>query len=66
MAEQDKELDPAVLKLIEHGKIKQIISWNDVSDFLPQELIISDKMEEILVLLAKNNIQLIEDTPEEA
>ncbi|WP_314743953.1 RNA polymerase sigma factor RpoD, partial [Treponema lecithinolyticum] len=27
---------------------------------------ISDKMEEILVLLAKNNIQLIEDTPEEA
>jgi len=66
MAEQDKELDPAVLKLIEHGKIKQIISWNDVSDFLPQELIISDKMEEILVLLAKNNIQLIEDTPEAA
>ena len=66
MAEQDKELDPAILKLIEHGKIKQIISWNDVSDFLPQELIISDKMEEILVLLAKNNIQLIEDTPEEA
>ena len=66
MAEQDKELDPAVLKLIEHRKIKQIISWNDVSDFLPQELIISDKMEEILVLLAKNNIQLIEDTPEEA
>lgn len=66
MAEQDMELDPAVLKLIEHGKIKQIISWNDVSDFLPQELIISDKMEEILVLLAKNNIQLIEDTPEEA
>ena len=66
MTENDQEdigLDPAVVKLIEHAKAKQIVTWDEVSDFLPQEVIISDRMEEILVLLQKNNIQLIEDDP---
>jgi len=63
MTEQNQELDPAVVKLIEHAKIKQIITWEEVTDFLPQELIISERMEEILVLLEKNNIQLIEEEP---
>ncbi|WP_428768184.1 RNA polymerase sigma factor RpoD [Treponema sp. HNW] len=63
--DQDLGLDPAVVKLIEHAKAKQIITWDEVSDFLPQEVLISDRMEEILVLLQKNNIQLIEDDPTE-
>ncbi|MGI5172050.1 RNA polymerase sigma factor RpoD [Treponema sp. OMZ 840] len=63
--DQDQELDPAVVKLIEHGKAKQIITWEDVNEFLPQEIIISDRMEEILILLEKNNIQLVEEDPSE-
>ena len=59
--DQEQELDPAVAKLLEHAKVKQIITWEDVNEFLPQEIIISDRMEEILILLEKHNIQLIEE-----
>ena len=63
--DQEQELDPAVAKLLEHAKVKQIITWEDVNEFLPQEIIISDRMEEILILLEKHNIQLIEEEPTE-
>ena len=63
--DQEQELDPAVAKLLEHAKVKQIITWEDVNEFLPQEIIISDRMEEILILLEKHNIQLIEEEPPE-
>lgn len=59
--EQEQKLDPAVEKLIEHAKAKQIINWDELNDFLPQDIINSDKMEEILILLENNNVQLIEE-----
>lgn len=61
MAEQEQVLDPAVVRLIEHAKEKQIINWDDLNEFLPQDIINSDKIEDILVLLETNNIQLIEE-----
>ena len=60
-AEQDVSLDPAVIKLIEYAKEKQSLSYEELSDYLPEHIANSDKIEQILALLESNNIQLIEE-----
>lgn len=56
--------DPAVKKLIEYGKEKKKISYDELSDILPPELLAPDKIEQVIVLLEKNNI-ILEDDEEE-
>ncbi len=50
--------DPAVLKLLEFAKNKKTISYDDVNDFLPDEISKTDKVDEVFSLLEKNNIKL--------
>jgi RNA polymerase primary sigma factor len=57
----DLELDPAIVKLIEYGRTKKTISFDELSDFLPENLLNSDKIDGILALLEANNIQLEEE-----
>ncbi|MDR2501105.1 MAG: RNA polymerase sigma factor RpoD [Treponema sp.] len=57
----DLQCDPAVLKLIEYAKEKKILSYEELSDFLPEHIANSDKIEQVLVLLEVNNVQLIEE-----
>ncbi|MDR2094450.1 MAG: RNA polymerase sigma factor RpoD [Treponema sp.] len=57
----DMALDPAVIKLIEYAKEKKSISFDEVSDYLPDHIANSDKIEQVLVLLEQNNVQLIEE-----
>jgi RNA polymerase primary sigma factor len=57
----DLQLDPAVAKLIEYGKEKKTLSYDELSDFLPEHIVNSDKMDEVLALLESNNVQLIEE-----
>jgi RNA polymerase primary sigma factor len=57
----DLQLDPAVLKLIEYAKEKKSLSYDELSDFLPEYIANSDKIEQVLALLEANNVQLIED-----
>jgi len=59
----DLQLDPAVAKLIEYGKEKKTLSYDELSDFLPEHIVNSDKMDEVLALLESNNVQLIEEEP---
>lgn len=54
----DQELDPAVAKLLEFAKEKKEISWDELTDMLPEEIVNSEKMESVLTLLEKNNISL--------
>jgi RNA polymerase primary sigma factor len=54
-------LDPAVLKLIEYAKEKKTLSYDELSDFLPEHIANSDKIEQVLVLLEANNVELIEE-----
>jgi RNA polymerase primary sigma factor len=54
-------LDPAVVKLIEYAREKKTLSYDELSDFLPEHITNSDKIEQILVLLEANNVQLIEE-----
>ena len=58
------ELDSAIEKLIEYSKEKRSISWDELNGMLSSEILKSDKMEVVLSELAKNNIQLEDDTDE--
>jgi RNA polymerase primary sigma factor len=57
----DPELDPAIAKLLEYAKSKKTISFDELSDFLPEEILNSDKIDGVLALLESNNIQLEEE-----
>lgn len=57
----DLALDPTITKLLDYGKTKQSISWDDINDFLPESIINSDKMDQVLVLLEQNKIQILEE-----
>jgi len=57
----DPELDPAIAKLLEYAKSKKTISFDELSDFLPEEFLNSDKIDGVLALLESNNIQLEEE-----
>lgn len=57
----DLELDPAVVKLLEYGKEKKVLSWDEMNDLLPETIINSEKMDQVLVLLEKNKIQVLEE-----
>jgi len=53
--------DSAVAKLLEYAKEKKVLSYEELSDFLPEHITNSDKIEQVLALLEANNVQLIEE-----
>ncbi len=57
--------DPAVTKLIEYAKTKKVITYDEVNDILPEDMVNSDKIEDVFALLEKNNIQVQEEDIEE-
>lgn len=57
----DIELDPAIAKLLEYAKQKKSISFDELSDFLPESVLNSEKIDAILALLENHNIQLEEE-----
>jgi len=57
----DLEIDPAIAKLLEYAKSKKTISFDELSDFLPENVLNSEKIDGILALLEANNIQLEEE-----
>ena len=60
----DQELDPVIAKILDYAKEKKSLSWDELNSLVPEDIANSNKMEGILVLLEKNNIQLIEDDPQ--
>ncbi|MDR1238750.1 MAG: RNA polymerase sigma factor RpoD [Treponema sp.] len=58
---QELALDPAVVKLIEYAKEKKTLSYGELSDYLPEHIANSDKIEEVFALLEANNVQLAEE-----
>ena len=57
----DLELDPAVVKLLEYAKEKKVLSWDELNDLLPETILNTDKMDQVLILLEQNKIQLLEE-----
>jgi RNA polymerase primary sigma factor len=54
----DIQNDPAIKKLLEFAKGKKSISYDEVNDFLPNSIVNSDRIEEVIALLEKNSIKL--------
>lgn len=52
------QTDPAVVKLLEFAKNKKSISYDDVNDFLPDEISKTDKVDEVFSILEQNNIKI--------
>ncbi|MFW5684229.1 MAG: RNA polymerase sigma factor RpoD [Spirochaetota bacterium] len=50
--------DPAMLKLIDYAKGKERVSYEEVHDFLPDSVVNSDKIDDVIAILAKHNVKL--------
>jgi RNA polymerase primary sigma factor len=61
MAAEQAVSDPAIVKLLEYARLKKTLSYEELSDFLPEHITNSDKIEQVLALLEANNVQLIEE-----
>ncbi|MDR0323937.1 MAG: RNA polymerase sigma factor RpoD [Treponema sp.] len=58
----DQEIqDPSIIKLLEYAKQKKSLSYEELSDFLPEHINNSDKIEQVLALLEANHVQLVEE-----
>ncbi|GAB6275932.1 MAG: RNA polymerase sigma factor RpoD [Rectinema sp.] len=57
----DIELDPAITKVLEYAKEKKMISFDELSDMLPEQILNSDKMEAIINLLVSSNVKIEEE-----
>jgi len=58
MKMSDLENDPSVQKLLAYGKENKSVTYDEVNDFLTDALTNTDKIEEVMNLLEKNNIAL--------
>ena len=58
---EDASKDPAVIKLIEYAKEKKSLFFEELADYLPEHIANTDKIEQVLALLAEKNIQVIEE-----
>jgi len=54
-------IDPAVVKLIDYAKEKKELFFEEITDYLPEHIANTDKIEQVLALLAENNIQVVEE-----
>ena len=49
----ENQINPAVEKLLAHAKFKGEISYDEINDFLPDSIINSDKIEDVMALYRK-------------
>jgi len=54
----DIQNDPAIIKLLKYAQGKPSISYDEVNDFLPDHIAKSDKIDEVISVLEKNNIKM--------
>ena len=47
--------------LIQYAKSKKELTWDEINELLTPEVVNSDKMDDILILLEKNSIKIIEE-----
>ncbi|MFP4382567.1 MAG: RNA polymerase sigma factor RpoD [Spirochaetia bacterium] len=55
------EQNPEIIKLLEYAKEKKSITYDEITDMLSDAIVNSDKIDEVLGLLAKNKINIEEE-----
>ncbi|MBI9108718.1 MAG: RNA polymerase sigma factor RpoD [Spirochaetales bacterium] len=58
----EMQTEPAVEKLLEYAKNKKSITYDEINDMLPDSIVNSDKIEEVIALLEKNKVGIVEDS----
>ncbi len=53
--------DPAVVQLLEYARQKKSISYEEVNDRLPDQIVNSDRIDEVAALLEQNDVKLEDD-----
>ncbi len=56
----DQELNPSIQKILDYAKDKSGITYDEISVLVGQDFVNSSEMEQVLQLLAKQNIEVIE------
>ena len=56
------QTEPAVEKLLEYAKNKKSVTYDEINDLLPESIVNSDRIEEVIALLEKNKISIVEDS----
>lgn len=64
MTETELQNEPAISKLIEYAKNKKTISYEEVHEILPENIVNSEKMEDVISLLGKHNVRLEDEDAE--
>ncbi len=59
--DQDDSLDENVKKLLKYVQNKQLISWDEINEILTPEYVNSPKMDIVLQLLPKYNVQIMDE-----
>jgi len=50
--------NPAIKKLVEKAKGRKVITFDELNELLPEEIVNSDQIEEVIVILSENDIRL--------
>ena len=62
----DLQNNPAMQKLLAFAKSKKVISYDEVHDFLPDEMTNTEKIDDVMVILNQHNIRLLEEVNAQA
>ncbi|MDP6360842.1 MAG: RNA polymerase sigma factor region1.1 domain-containing protein, partial [Planctomycetota bacterium] len=57
-------LDPALQSLIEKGKSHGSVSFQDVTDLMPDDNSEPARVDDVLFAIRRHDIKLVDDTPE--
>ena len=60
--DDDDVLDPQVQKLLDYARPRQVVTWDEITEILTQDFVNSSRMDEVLQILAQNNIQVMEES----
>ncbi len=53
--------NPAVVKLIAYAVAKKKVTYDEINDFLPDSIVNSEKIEEVITILENNNVVIDDD-----
>jgi len=57
--------DPAIIKLLDFAKSKKRVTYEQINNLLPDEIVNSEKIEEVITLLENNDVELMDAAPGE-
>ena len=58
--------DPAMLKLIDYAKGREKVTYEEVHDFLPDSVVKTDKIDDVIAILAQHNVKLEDASDDDA